>query len=81
MAYFANGSEGSYYESKYCCRCIHDHEDEAMSCPVMLLHLLWNYDAVGKDKDETKKLALDTLWPRDGVHNGECAMFIAVEDD
>jgi hypothetical protein len=74
MAYFSSGSEGSYYEEKYCSRCIHDMN----TCPIMLLHLMWNCDAVGKTADETKRTALDILWPRqsDGVHNADCAMFV-----
>ena len=73
MAYFSNGTEGEYYQEKYCDRCVHD--DTEAGCPVWALHMEWNFDAVGKDKDETKAQALDTLWPRDGVHNGECRMF------
>lgn len=74
MAYFANGSEGVFYEERYCARCVHDKDD---SCPVLLLHLLWNYDAVGKDADQVKAKALNALWPRkaDGIGNDACAMF------
>lgn len=75
MAYFANGSEGDYYHHEYCCNCVHGQDEVAMACPVMVLHLLWNYDAIGKNKDTTKEEALNLLWPRDGVHNADCAMF------
>jgi hypothetical protein len=75
MAYFANGSEADYYEEKYCERCVHYPGDSHEICPVMELHQMWNYDAVGKDADETKKEALEMLWPRKGVHNGDCRMF------
>jgi hypothetical protein len=73
MAYFPNGSDGDYYLEKYCNKCIHGIQ--SLPCPVMSLHLEWNYDAVGDKADLTKKQALDTLWPCDGVHNGDCAMF------
>jgi hypothetical protein len=71
MAYFANGSEGEYYKEKYCSGCVHGDKP----CPVMRLHFDWNYDAVGKDADLKKQHALNVLWPRDGAHNGDCAMF------
>jgi hypothetical protein len=74
MAYFSNGSDQSYYENMYCNRCVHD-----VGCRVFGLHLEWNYEAVGEDADLTKKEALDTLWPRDGLHNGACAMFFEKE--
>ena len=82
MAYFPNGSDHDYYEAKYCSRCVHRGTDE-VGCPVMALHFLWNYDAVGKDADPIKRTALNTLWPRnkDDVHNGDCRMFHAARDD
>jgi len=77
MAYFANGCEGDYYEAKYCARCANFRDrGDGESCPVLSLHFAWNYDAVGKGADETKRAALETLWPCDGVHNGECQMFL-----
>ena len=76
MAYFANGSEGDYYERKYCRRCVHWANS---ICPVMDLHMEWNYEAAGKDADKTKHTALNTLWPTKGGHNSKCAMFHAQE--
>lgn len=73
MAYFSNQDEGDWYEKHYCDKCFHKSED---GCPVMLLHLMWNYDAVGKNADKTKETVLNMLWPRDGVHNAQCAMFV-----
>lgn len=76
MAYFANGSEGMYYEARYCNRCVHGQDEEKM-CPIMELHLLWNYDAVGEKADADKKLALNLLWPRSkgGLSNEDCKFF------
>ena len=84
MAYFANGSEGGYYLEKYCQRCQNWRKRTTMGiahCPVIDLHFDWNYDAVGSNADETKKHALNTLWPQteDGIHNADCAMFLAHE--
>ena len=80
MAYFANGAEGDYYEAKYCQRCIH-FGDFGEACPILALHLDWNYEACNGDEADAlpeakaKHTALNTLWPCDGVHNGQCAMF------
>ena len=70
MAYFSSGSEGSHYTQKYCDRCIHGDGP----CPVLWLHLEWNYEAIG---NATKKTALNTLWPvtADGIHNEACKLF------
>ena len=82
MAYFANGSEGSMFEEQFCSRCVHEKPDDG-GCMVWLLHLLWNYDAVGKDADETKHMALDLLMP-DGKTATElptCSMFYAIGEE
>ena len=77
MAYFSNGSEGDYYEAKFCDRCVHQNSETG--CPVWNLHMLWNYEAVGEKPlfpaTAAKAHALNTLWPTDGVHNAQCAMF------
>jgi len=84
MAYFANGSYGEYYEEKYCQRCVHFGE-EGEACPILALHAIWNYDACNGDQpnataeEQAKYTALNTLWPREGIHNGQCAMFVEVE--
>ena len=85
MAYFANGSAGEYYEAKYCHRCVHYDEDGL--CPVLLLHEWWNYDACNGDEltataiEKVKHTALETLWPREGVYNGQCRMFYERPND
>lgn len=73
MAYFSNGIEGDTYEAHYCQRCIHYAEG---LCPVLMLHGLWNYDAVGKGADPNKALVLNVLIPRKGIENLQCTMFI-----
>jgi len=70
MAYFANGTEGELYEDEYCSRCIHDENGD---CPILLLHLLYNYDECNK-----KDSFLHVLIPRaeSGIGNEQCKMFI-----
>ena len=67
--------------SRYCNRCVHGVK--AGFCPIFSLHMDWNYDAAGANADATKRHALDTLWPRDGVpqDNGECALFFAAKEE
>jgi len=55
MGYFSNGSEGCDFQAQFCEHCVHDINED---CPVLLLHLMWNYDAVGEDKDDVKETAL-----------------------
>ena len=72
MGYFANGSEGSCYETQYCDRCIHKRgAEQGECCPVWMLHLLWNGDSI-----EDRELALDLFIPREGCHNKRCEMFV-----
>ena len=74
MAYFANGSEGDCYEAAYCNRCIHQRDaDKGECCPVLMLHLLWNYE---QHSNEDKALALNLLIPREGITNNPCEMFV-----
>jgi hypothetical protein len=77
MGYFSNGSEGMEYMARYCERCVNfrDNGSGSEGCPIMDLHLLWNYDAVGKNADKAKTDALNHFIPRDGIYNGQCTMF------
>jgi hypothetical protein len=77
MGYFPNGSAGEYYMAEFCCKCVNfrDNGSGSEGCPILDLHLLWNYDAVGKDGDKTKAAALNHFIPIDGIENGECVMF------
>lgn len=73
MGYFANSIEAQLYEERFCNKCIHYNNE----CPILFLHGLWNYEAVGKNKDETKETTLNSFIPRDGKgKNEECLMFI-----
>lgn len=69
-AYFANGTEGTDYELRYCERCVHQKPDDG-GCAVWLAHLLHN----GAEGDLGG--VLDMLIPRskDGLWNDECALF------
>lgn len=69
------------YEANYCSNCVHGQNEE-QGCPVLGLHMLWNYDACnGKSAEaspevKAKFIALDSFIPRDEKGwNGECAMF------
>ncbi len=77
MGYFSNGTEGEMYMEHYCYRCMNwrDNGTGTEGCPIIDLHLLWNYDAVGKDADKTKATALSQFIPITKTENGECTMF------
>lgn len=75
MAYFANGEEGDMYEELYCSRCAHRRDPEqGECCPVLMLHLLWNYEQC--DGDGHKGMALGLFIPREGTTNQQCEMFV-----
>ncbi len=78
MAYFANGTEGTDYEQRWCTRCVHgEPRDGAGSCPVWFVHLLHN------GHNGTVGAVLNELIPRDlskpGSPNGQCRMFVEGE--
>ena len=81
MGYFSNGEEGNIFEEQYCDRCV--HLPEASMCPVMDLHLMWNYDACNEPNDQPdchpRGYTLNLLIPMsdDGLHNKACRMFHA----
>ncbi len=87
MGYFSNGTEGAEYETKYCGRCVHG-QDENAGCPIMGLHLAWNYDQVPPRiptpeqcaASDLKRRVLDTFIPRtvDDLGNRQCTMFLTV---
>lgn len=75
MAYFANGTEGEIYESKYCENCVHDDTMNDKFCPILLLHMDWNYEQFSAER---KEQILNLFIPRDdnGLNgNGECVFF------
>ena len=47
MAYFSNGSEGSYFDNQ-CDECI--HEDPEAGCPIALVQMYFNYDQCSEGK-------------------------------
>ena len=73
MGYFSNGSEGMDYERKWCDRCIHHLSDDDGGCPVIISHLLWNYDECNKPDSVLHKMI-----PRsaDGLSNEKCYFFL-----
>lgn len=79
MGYFPNGTSNEFYTGHFCANCRnwrYDEETDTYGCPIMDLHLLWNYDAVGSDADLTKKSALNMFIPIAGIENQECKMFL-----
>ena len=76
MAYFANGEEGRNFEAKWCSRCVHDIEDD---CPLMMVHLLYNYEQLDKGQEKLRD-ALSNLINGDYDSEGvTCKMFHAIE--
>lgn len=77
MGYFSNGTEGMDYQARYCERCAHDVNND---CPILMLHLLWNYEAC---KDKEKDMALNSFIPRskNGAGNEQCKMFTPINDN
>ncbi len=82
MAYMSNGSEGMDYEARFCQNCVHFGPEEGPGCPILLLHMLWNYDQCQKTEvGKVKEAALDNFIPRsaDGLDNEQCKMFVPLE--
>ncbi len=71
MGYFSNGTEGEMYQERWCSRCVRDKEE---GCPVWIAHLLYSYQLCNSPEDPGKVM-LDMLIPREGIYNGQCAMF------
>lgn len=71
MGYFPNGMSGEYYQEQYCSRCLNEDAEAERWCPIWNWHLLHNYEECNKPDSWLHKLI-----PRDGVHNGQCVMFV-----
>lgn len=71
MAYFANGSQGEWYEGNVCKHCGH-HERVDDGCPVWEIHLLYN----GADENSDMGVALQMLIPQEGIWQGMCKLFV-----
>ena len=75
MAYFPNGTSAEIYEAEYCRRCLHHRGADGRSmCPIMMLHMIYNYDLCNQPDNW-----LDELIPRtaDRVDNEQCTLFVA----
>lgn len=84
MGYFPNGYAHEAYLLTYCVNCQnwrHNENPDTVGCPIMDLHMQWNYDAIGNDADPDKRLALDTFIPYVGIANAECKMFLPNSPD
>lgn len=88
MAYFANGSEGSCFQSEWCDRCIHERQyrstGEGAGCRVWLMHLSYCSPSCkpglvqipeGEMHGPTLRLMLDSLIEEDANGRLTCAMF------
>ena len=72
MGYFPNGTEGMFYEEKYCNRCRHQGDETGKGCHVWFAHQLYNYDECSN-----KESILHILIPRNEKgENEQCTMFI-----
>jgi hypothetical protein len=72
MGYFSSGTEGMDYQEQFCFHCANwrDRGDGCgEGCAIWDTHLMHN--------GETEKVSvLNDLIPRDGIYNGECALFL-----
>ncbi len=82
MGYFSNGTEDMQYHEQYCDRCINWRESspdaDDWGCPVMDLHVQWNYEQQGKGRIRiVKKQALDNfIEQKEDTFCDKCKMFI-----
>jgi hypothetical protein len=76
MAYFANGSSGSWYEETICRKCAHYQEADDGTCAVWMIHLIYNGE---QTKNADIATMLDLLIPRRGVHNDLCTLYTPSE--
>lgn len=82
MGYFANGTQNEIFRGLYCDHCIHDREQD---CPIILLHLMWNYEQFKSHTQPrpngvqtTKRKALAAFIPIEKPGEPqECKMFYA----
>lgn len=76
MAYFPNGTDGRFFQSKWCSRCVHN-QDTDHNCPVWFVHLLYNYDQI--DNEDLKSCLNKLITTREtGLHADECKMFVPI---
>lgn len=78
MAYFANGTQGDWYEQNICTRCAHyDDAEPANTCTIWVLHLLYN----GADEESEVGQMLQMLIPQRGIYQDLCSMFQPAKPD
>ena len=81
MAYFANGSEGDAYLEHYCCKCLNYGDPDKPNCPILTVHLVFNYDQLDKGQNKLRE-CLSALIPTDENNfSGECRMFRPIGGD
>lgn len=70
MGYFPNGTSNEIYRERYCSGCYHDVRGD---CPIMLLHLVHNYEECNKEHS-----FLHALIPRDKEtgDNRMCKLYV-----
>lgn len=70
MGYFPNGTSNDIYRQRYCDTCYHDIKGD---CPIVLLHLVHNYDECNKPTS-----FLHALIPRDKEtgENKMCSLYV-----
>jgi len=78
----ANGTDGDSYEARYCAYCLHYSQAEGECCPVLMLHLLWNYEQHNADDPVSllKHQALEQFIPTDDAQNQPCRMWAPIHD-
>jgi hypothetical protein len=82
MAYFPNGTAGMCYEEEWCANCVHYGAD-GVSCNILLIHNLFNYDQCDDTpRGKAIEAILDLLIPRtkDDLGAEQCTMFRARVD-
>jgi hypothetical protein len=84
MAYFPNGTSGEIFIEHHCERCVNWRDNgNGHCCPIIDLHLIWNYDQIGEgDGNKRTKAFLEALIPTDQeskVYPAECSMFLQKE--
>lgn len=75
MGYFPNGTSSEIYQARFCDHCRH-MADAEKGCAVWDAHLVHNYAECNNDES-----ILHMLIPRDGIDNGQCAMFLPLDAD
>ena len=73
MGYFSNATEGDFYESIYCIKCIHNHPE--CGCPCLEAHKIWNYAECNNEDSLLHKMI-----PREGIENKKCIFFMEIDD-